>query len=102
MTSKGIKPQETRDLTWKTPSTREGKTSSVAQRTASFVPSGNNLRTTKEELQRIVHLVPRSGPSIPATDLRFAPSEVGLSLERQNLDHNSTDLCDYVTTTGVC
>jgi hypothetical protein len=44
--------KETRDLTWKTPSTREGKTRSVAQRTASFVPSGNNLRTTKEELQR--------------------------------------------------
>jgi hypothetical protein len=28
--------------------------------------------------------------TLPATGLRFAPSEVGLSLGRQNLDHNST------------
>jgi hypothetical protein len=28
--------------------------------------------------------------TVPATGLRFAPSEVGLSLGRQNLDHNST------------
>jgi hypothetical protein len=33
----------------------------------------------------------RSGPSLPVTDLHFAPSEVGLSLETQNLDHNSTN-----------
>jgi hypothetical protein len=32
-----------------------------------------------------------TGPSLPATGLRFAPSEVGLSLGRQNLDHNSTN-----------
>jgi hypothetical protein len=32
-----------------------------------------------------------SGPSLPSTGLRFAPSEVSLSLGRQNLDHNSTD-----------
>jgi hypothetical protein len=32
----------------------------------------------------------RSGPSLPATGLRFAPSEVSLSVGRQNLDHNST------------
>jgi hypothetical protein len=33
---------------------------------------------------------PMENPSLPVTGLRFAPSEVGLSLGRQNLDHNST------------
>ena len=33
---------------------------------------------------------PNSGPSLPATGLRSAPSEVGLFLV-QNLDHNITN-----------
>jgi hypothetical protein len=110
-TSKGIKPQETRDLTWKTPSTREGKTTGASQQ--QFTMSGVRLqrqlrRLTRREWINLqwktltciydpyrtggLPLLPplRSGASLPATGLRFAPSEVSLSLERQNLDHNST------------
>jgi hypothetical protein len=38
-TSKGIKPQETRDLTWKTPSTREGKTTGASQQELHYIGS---------------------------------------------------------------
>jgi hypothetical protein len=119
MTSKGIKPQDTRDLTWKTPSTREGKTTSASQQ--QFTMSGVWLQRQRRRLTRRERinlqwktltgiydpyrtwgaaaprtpqprpekrvwpdgpLLPplRSGPSLPATGLRFAPSEVGLSL----------------------
>jgi hypothetical protein len=38
---------------------------------------------------------------IPATGLRFAPSEVGLSLGRQNLDHNATFFSDQHAISGL-
>jgi hypothetical protein len=85
-TSKGIKPQETRDLTWKTPSTREGKTTGASQQ--QFTMSGVWLQRQRRRLTRREWI--NLGPSLLATGLRFAPSEVGLSRGRQNLDHNST------------
>jgi hypothetical protein len=47
-TSKGIKPQETRDLTWKTPSTREGKTTGARQQ--QFTMSGVWLQRQRRRL----------------------------------------------------
>jgi hypothetical protein len=49
-TSKGIKPRETRDLTWKTPSTREGKTTGASQQ--QFTMSGVRLQRQRRRLTR--------------------------------------------------
>jgi hypothetical protein len=49
-TSKGIKPQETRDLPWKTPSTREGITTGASQQ--QFTMSGVRLQRQRRRLTR--------------------------------------------------
>jgi hypothetical protein len=51
-TSKGTKPQESRDLTWKTPSTREGKTTGASQ-TIHYVGSLVTTPTTAAYKKRM-------------------------------------------------
>jgi hypothetical protein len=49
-----------------------------------------NMTNISKYVWILSFFVQEFGPKPPATGLRFAPSEVILSLGRQNLDHNST------------